>query len=49
MLGGWLVDRLLVRRDLRRIFAYRQKRLAEVFGGAGLPCEKGTGRAAVDI
>ena len=49
MLGGWLVDRLLVRRDLRRIFAYRQERLAEVFGGGGLPCEKGTGRAAVDI
>ena len=34
MLGGWLADRLLVRRDLRRIFAYRQERLAEVFGGA---------------
>ena len=33
MLGGWLADRLLVRRDLRRIFAYRQERLAEVFGG----------------
>ena len=33
MLGGWLADRLLVRRDLRRIFAYRQERLAEIFGG----------------
>lgn len=32
MLGGWLADRLLVRRDLRRIFAYRQQRLAEIFG-----------------
>ena len=32
MLGGWLADRLLVRRDLRRIFAYRQERLAEIFG-----------------
>lgn len=32
MLGGWLADRLLVRRDLRRIFAYRQARLAETFG-----------------
>ena len=32
MLGGWLADRLLVRRDLRRIFTYRQQRLAEVFG-----------------
>ena len=33
MLGGWLADRLLVRRDLRRIFAFRQERLAEIFGG----------------
>ena len=32
MPGGWLMDRLLVRRDLRRIFAYRQERLAELFG-----------------
>jgi ligand-binding SRPBCC domain-containing protein len=29
--GGWLADRLLVRRDLRRIFAFRQQRLAEIF------------------
>ena len=33
MFGGWLADRLLVRRDLRRIFAFRQQRLAEIFGG----------------
>ena len=33
MLGGWLADRLLVRRDLQRIFAYRQERLAEIFSG----------------
>ena len=32
MLGGWLADRLLVRNDLRRIFAFRQQRLAEIFG-----------------
>ena len=31
MLGGWLADRLLVRNDLRRIFDYRQARLAEIF------------------
>ncbi len=31
MFGGWLVDRLLVRHDLRRIFDYRQARLAEIF------------------
>ena len=31
MVGGWLVDRLLVRHDLRRIFDYRQARLAEIF------------------
>ncbi len=33
MLGGRLADRLLVRRDLRRIFAYRQARLTEIFSG----------------
>lgn len=32
MLGGWLADRLLVRRDLRQIFDYRQRRLAQIFG-----------------
>ena len=32
MLGGWLADRLMVRRDLNRIFDYRQQRLAEIFG-----------------
>ena len=31
MLGGWLADRLLVRNDLRRIFAFRRERLAEIF------------------
>ena len=31
MLGGWLADRLIVRRDLRRIFTYRQERLKEIF------------------
>ncbi len=31
MLGGWLADKLLVRNDLRRIFAYRQERLAQIF------------------
>ena len=30
--GGWLVNRLLVERDLRRIFDFRQKRLTEIFG-----------------
>ena len=33
MFGGWLADRLVVRRDLSRIFAFRQERLAEIFGG----------------
>lgn len=32
--GGWLADRLLVRRDLERIFAYRRERLAGIFGAA---------------
>ena len=30
--GGWVADRLLVRRDLRRIFEYRRRRLGELFG-----------------
>lgn len=30
-----LVDRLLVRPDLERIFAYRRQRLREIFGGEG--------------
>jgi ligand-binding SRPBCC domain-containing protein len=29
--GGWLVDRVFVRADLRKIFSYRQRRLAELF------------------
>jgi ligand-binding SRPBCC domain-containing protein len=29
--GGWLIDRLLVRRDVRAIFAFRQQKLAELF------------------
>lgn len=34
MPGGWLSDRLLVRRDLNRIFAYRRERLAGIFAAA---------------
>ena len=30
--GGWPVDRLIVRRDLRRIFAYRAATLHEILG-----------------
>lgn len=29
--GGYLVDRLLVRRDLHKIFSYRHQRLRELF------------------
>jgi len=29
--GGWLVDRLFVRHDVRRIFEYRVQRLKEIF------------------
>lgn len=32
VLGGWLVDRLLVRRDIERIFDYRSKSLREALG-----------------
>jgi len=31
--GGWLVERLFVRRDVERIFAFRQQKLQEMFGG----------------
>ena len=30
--GGWIVDRLLVRRDVRRIFSYCRKKLRSLFG-----------------
>ena len=30
--GGWIIDRLLVRRDVRRIFSYRRKKLRGLFG-----------------
>jgi ligand-binding SRPBCC domain-containing protein len=32
VLGGALVDRLLVRRDLERIFAFRSERLSQLLG-----------------
>jgi ligand-binding SRPBCC domain-containing protein len=32
VLGGALVDRLLVRRDVEKIFAYRRERLADLMG-----------------
>jgi ligand-binding SRPBCC domain-containing protein len=31
VLGGWLVERLLVRRDVKKIFAHRKDRLTEMF------------------
>lgn len=34
--GGWLVDFLFVRRDLRRIFDYREAALRRIFPGAGV-------------
>lgn len=35
--GGRIVDRLLVRRDVSEIFAYRRGRLRALFGPAGCP------------
>jgi ligand-binding SRPBCC domain-containing protein len=32
MFGGWLVNRLFVERDVRRIFAFRASKLVELFG-----------------
>lgn len=33
--GGVLADRLFVRREVERIFAYRKQRIEELFGAAG--------------
>ena len=33
-IGGALINRLLVRRDVEKIFAYRAQRLHEIFGAA---------------
>ena len=32
--GGWLIERLFVRRDVERIFAFRQQKLRELFTAA---------------
>jgi ligand-binding SRPBCC domain-containing protein len=32
MAGGWIVNRLFVERDVRRIFAFRASKLSELFG-----------------
>lgn len=34
VLGGWLIERLFVRRDLRRIFEYRGRQLGSFFESA---------------
>lgn len=31
VIGGWVIDRLFVRRDVRQIFAYRERKLREIF------------------
>ena len=38
--GGWLIERFLVRRDLERIFAFRQKKLVEIFDRAEVRTSK---------
>ncbi len=35
--GGALIERVFVRRDLRRIFDYRQQRLPELLASGGVP------------
>ena len=32
VLGGWVADRIAIRRDIRRIFQYRRDRLEKIFG-----------------
>ena len=45
VLGGALIERLFVRRDIRRIFDYRTARLAELFP-SGVPAPVGTANAS---
>jgi ligand-binding SRPBCC domain-containing protein len=40
-LGGWLIDKLLVARDVKQIFAYRTERLREMYGEAATPTPQG--------
>jgi ligand-binding SRPBCC domain-containing protein len=48
--GGRLVERLFVRRDLVRIFAYRRQRLLETFGArAAFPDDERIGARDVDV
>ncbi|MCX8155357.1 MAG: SRPBCC family protein [Verrucomicrobiae bacterium] len=35
--GGWLLHPLWVRRDLEKIFSYRQQIIAQIFGSSSLP------------
>ncbi len=37
VLGGALIERLFVRRDVERIFAFRQEAMRRVLGGAAAP------------
>jgi len=39
--GGWLVERLFVRRDVERIFAFRRERLLEIFCGKNAGASSG--------
>jgi ligand-binding SRPBCC domain-containing protein len=40
--GGWLIDTLIVRRDLRKIFAFRQQALRRIFGGVSVAAIAGS-------
>ena len=35
--GGWLVNRFIVARDLEKVFAFRRRKLLEIFGGSDAP------------
>lgn len=45
VLGGWIVDRLLVRPDVERIFAYRAEALARALSPRAAPCGGAEGDA----
>jgi ligand-binding SRPBCC domain-containing protein len=38
VLGGWIVNRLFVARDVRQIFAFRTTKLTELFGSVPSAC-----------
>jgi ligand-binding SRPBCC domain-containing protein len=47
--GGWLIDALVVRGDVLKIFSFRQARLRELFPAFELPQDKAASRSTSDL